>query len=246
MKAGYRGWLEEQKYAANTITAQMHRACRVEEYHGNLDEHYSTDRLASLIDSLRYSTDDERHNRPNPSKIPFEGDIRKNLASYRDAVQRYRKFRDASGDAVDVVETEERRADPAASSVAEEVGQRIGLERDMQAALRIEIEQLEQGLTIIDDGAERSVDSGFIDITARDISGMAVVIELKAGPAGQRAVAQILSYMGDVAAEEESGKVRGILVASSFDAKAKAATRMVPSLILRKYSVRFLFSDGHA
>jgi hypothetical protein len=71
MKAGYRAWLEEQKYAANTITAQMHRAGRVEEYHGNLDEHYSTDRLASLIDSLRYSTDDERHHRPNPSKIPF-------------------------------------------------------------------------------------------------------------------------------------------------------------------------------
>ena len=116
----------------------------------------------------------------------------------------------------------------------------------MQAALRIEIDQLERGLTIIDDGAERSVDSGFIDITARDASGRTVVIELKAGPAGQRAVAQILSYMGDVAAEEESGKVRGILVASSFDAKSKAAARMVPSLILRKYSVRFLFSDGHA
>ena len=48
MKAGYRGWLEEQKYAANTITAQMQRAGRVEEHHGNLDEHYANDRLASL------------------------------------------------------------------------------------------------------------------------------------------------------------------------------------------------------
>jgi hypothetical protein len=52
--------------------------------------------------------------------------------------------------------------------------------------------------------------------------------------------------MGDVAAEEEAATVRGILVASDFDAKAKAAARVVPSLILRKYSVRFLFSDGHA
>ena len=116
----------------------------------------------------------------------------------------------------------------------------------MQAALRIEIEQLEGGLTIIDDGAERSVDAGFIDITARDASGTTVVIELKAGVAGQRAIAQILSYMGDVAAEEEGVTVRGILVASNFDAKAKAAARMVPNLILRKYSVRFTFSDGHA
>jgi hypothetical protein len=39
--------------------------------------------------------------------------------------------------------------------------------------------------------------------------------------------------------------VRGILIASDFDAKAKAAARIVPSLILRKYSVKFLFADGH-
>jgi hypothetical protein len=246
MKAGYRRWLEEQRYDAGTINAQMYRAGRVEEHRGNLDEHYANDRLAGLIDSLRYSTDDKRNNRPNPSKIPFEGDIRNNLASYRNAVERYRKFRDAAGASADVPDAEEASADRAASSVAEEVGQRIGLERDLQAALRIEIDQLEQGLTIIDDGAERSVDSGFIDITARDASGTTVVIELKAGPAGQRAVAQILSYMGGVATEEESGHVRGILVASNFDAKAKAAARMVPTLILRKYSVRFLFSDGHS
>jgi hypothetical protein len=41
-------------------------------------------------------------------------------------------------------------------------------------------------------------------------------------------------------------QVRGILVASRFDSKAKAAARMVPGLILRKYSVKFMFSDGHA
>jgi endonuclease len=246
MKAGYRGWLEEQKYDAGTASSRMSNASRVEEHHGNLDEHYAKDRLASLVESLRYSTDDQRRKRPNPSKIPIDGDIRTNLASYKSAVALYRKFRDAAGELVDVPETAEGRAEPAAGSVAEEVGQRIGLERDMQAALRVEMDQLEQGLTIIDDGSERYVDSGFIDITARDAAGTTVIVELKAGPAGQRAVAQILSYMGDVAAEEESGKVRGILVASNFDAKAKSAARMVPSLILRKYSVRFLFSDGHA
>lgn len=246
MKTGYRRWLEEQKYDEGTINAQIYRASRVEEHHGNLDEHYDNDRLASLIHLLRYSTDDKRHNRPNPSKIPFEGDIRNNLASYRNAVERYRRFRDAVGESADVPHTDEGRAEILATSIEEDVSQRIGLERDMQAALRIAISQLEDGLTIIDEGAERSVDSGFIDITARDASGTTVVIELKAGPAGQRAVAQILSYMGDVAAEEERGKVRGILVASNFDAKAKAAARVVPSLILRKYSVRFMFSDGHS
>jgi endonuclease len=244
MKASYSQWLEQQKYDASTVKVQIYRVARVEEHHGDLDEHYASDRMASLIETLSYSTDDGRQNRPNPSKIPFEGDIRNNLASYRNAVERYRKFRDAGGDVLDVAGPEEVRT--ATATAEEEVGQRIGLERDMQAALRVEIDQLEPGLTISDGGAERSVDSGFIDITARDASGSTVVIELKAGPAGQRAVAQILSYMGDVAAEDESGRVRGILVASTFDAKARSAARVVPSLILRRYSVRFAFSDGHA
>jgi len=201
--------------------------------------------LASLIDTLRYSRDDERHNRPNPSKVPFKGDNYNNLASYRNAVERYRKFRDAGGESVGALLMAEVPPN-GATVVEEELGQRMGLERDMQAALRIEIGQLEPGLAIIDEGAERSVASGFIDITARDVSGATVVVELKAGPAGQRAIAQILSYVGDVAAEQESGIVRGILVASDFDSKAKAAARIIPNLILRKYSVRFQFSDGHA
>ncbi|HXB74752.1 MAG TPA: endonuclease NucS domain-containing protein [Candidatus Acidoferrales bacterium] len=245
MKAGYQQWLEQRKYEAGTISAQMYRAGRVEEHHGNLDEHYDNDRLANLIATLRYSSDDGRRNRPNPSKIPFDGNIRNNLASYRNAVERYRRFRDGVGGEADTTESEDARVDRA-PTVDEEAGQRIGLERDMQAALRIEIDQLEPGLSIIDDGAERYVESGFIDITARDASGTTVVIELKPGIVGQRAVAQILSYMGDIAADEENGKVRGVLVGSGFDAKAKAAARMVPNLILRRYSVRFLFYDGHA
>lgn len=245
MRAGYRQWLERQKYGANTIANQISHASRVEKHYGDLDEHYATDGMASLIASLRYTTDDKRHNRPNPSKIPFDGDIPKNLACYRNAVGLYRRFREADGDAVDMP-LSDGVGTAGTAKAEEEIGQRMGLERDMQAALRVEIGQLEPGLTIIDDGVERSVESGFIDITARDAQGRTVVIELKAGSAGQRAVVQVLSYMGDVLAEEGGGDVRGILVASDFDAKAKAAARMVPGLILRRYSVRFLFSDGHA
>jgi RecB family endonuclease NucS len=100
-------------------------------------------------------------------------------------------------------------------------------------------------MTIIDDGVERRVDSGFIDITARDSSGEIVVIELKAGVAGPQAITQALSYMGDVLAEEEGCKVRGILIAAGFDAKSRAAARMIPNLLLLRYSVNFKFSDGH-
>ena len=97
--------------------------------------------------------------------------------------------------------------------------------------------------TIIDGGAERSVASGFIDITAKATDGTVVVIELKAGTARRDAIGQILSYMGDVAAEE-SNQVRGILVAGDFDNKARAAARVVTSLSLRRYRVSFEFFPG--
>ena len=235
-EANYRQYLESQDYQENTIKAQISRVKRVEEFHGDLGEHYAQDRMASVIEELKYSVDDQRSNRPNPSKMPINGDIYNNLASYRNAVVYYRTFRDKIGDELET--SGPKKGD---GPVEEAPGQRMGLERDLQIALRSKIEQLEPGLTVIDDGAERSVDSGFIDITARDSSSTTVVIELKAGVAGQRAVAQILSYMGDVS--EEDGDVRGILVASGFDAKAKTASRMVPSLILRKYDVQFAFSD---
>ena len=67
-----------------------------------------------------------------------------------------------------------RKGGGVATSDEEGPGQRMGLERDLQIALRSKIEQLDPGLTVIDDGAERSVDSGRIDITARDSSGTTV------------------------------------------------------------------------
>jgi len=242
-KVEYERWLQAQKYQSNTIAAQLHRAGRVEEFYGDLDEHFKADQLGSVIAALVYSTEDRRRSRPNPTKIPFQGDPYNNLASYRDAVKRYQKFRIGQLDAGVMDGLPVIKPTPDEEN---EPGQRIGLERDMQAALRSKIDQLEPGLKITDEGAERSVESGFIDITASDASGEVVVIELKTGVASQRAIAQILSYMGDVALEHDNTKVRGILVAADFDAKAKAAARMVPNLSLRKYSVNFKFSDGNS
>jgi RecB family endonuclease NucS len=117
----------------------------------------------------------------------------------------------------------------------------FGLERDLQAALRANIGQLEAGLKIIDGGKENANEAGRIDITAEDASGHVVVIELKAGMAAPEAVTQILAYMGTVAAQE--GKpVRGILVAGDFHKKVLLASRAVSNLDLKKYSFQFKFS----
>ena len=250
MRSDYRSWLEEQKYEPGTITAQMHRVGRVEDNYGNLDEHFRSGGLQSIIDELSYSAADERSGKPNPSKIPFKGDVRKNLASYKDAVVRYRKFLTGGWERSDVeAPIVERTIQPTMSSETAEfeepIRQKFSLERDMQAMLRRNISNLGSSLRIIDDGAERSVESGFIDITCEDMSdGSIVVVELKADKADSRAIGQVLGYMGDLSLEDEGRSIRGILVAHDFDRRAKSAARVVPSLKLMKYSVTFQFDPA--
>jgi hypothetical protein len=115
----------------------------------------------------------------------------------------------------------------------------FGLERDLQLALRKNIQQLEPGLKIVDENKEQIVDSGRIDITAEDGNGTTVIIELKAGAADREAVAQILAYMGDLMQTAKS--VRGILVAGDFPPRTIAAARAVGNLQLKKYSFQFSF-----
>lgn len=212
---GFKEWLEQRGLKKNAVNTYCTDARRVERHYGDLDQLYKTQRLAdAAIGDL-------------VAAIP---DIAaKNRSSYRSAVRRYREYR------------EQTEPDTVPPDVDDGRARIVGLERDLQAALRDCIEQLEGGLHVTDGGDERSVASGFIDITAKDRDGKVVVIELKAGTARRDAIGQVLSYMGDVA-DEESTEVRGILVAGEFDDKARAAARVVPGLSLRRYRVKFEFS----
>ena len=128
----------------------------------------------------------------------------------------------------------------AAERVSEIREPRIGLERDLQAALRQSIEQIEPGLVVIDGGKERVGPSGRIDILATDANKKNVVIELKVGEADRDAIAQLLSYMGDLQAET-ADLVRGMVIAHDFTARAVAASKPVPNVELRKYKFNFSF-----
>jgi len=243
MRPDYPNWLAAQQYSENTQTAQIHRVKKVEESYGNLDDHFANGSYQDVIDSLRYSTNDERANKPNPSKIRFEGNIRNNLQSYKNAVVRYRKFLNDTGFQEVPSRTTNSGENMDIPSTEESIQQRFSLERDMQAALRRNIVSLDSSLKIIDDGAERAVNSGFIDITCDDGKAV-VVVELKAGKADSRAIGQILGYMGDLHDEEGGRPVRGILVAHDFDPRSKAAARVVPTLTLKRYSIEFKFTKG--
>lgn len=107
MRDDYRSWLEQQNMGAKSIDTRISMASRVEKHYGSLDENHAKDRLDSVLASLRYSTDDERRSLPNPSRIPFEGNIRNNLASYRNSIELYCKFLiNRSEGGADVLETD--------------------------------------------------------------------------------------------------------------------------------------------
>jgi hypothetical protein len=69
--------------------------CRnVEEYEGDLDEHYRKDQMASLLKRLTYSRSEEERGIPPRHRVPFDPTAVKwtGTATLKSAVNLYRKF----------------------------------------------------------------------------------------------------------------------------------------------------------
>jgi hypothetical protein len=235
----YKQWLVQQGYAENTQVAQLHRVQKVEQSYGSLDDLLNNGAFDKMISSLTYSVGDERENRPNPSQLKFDGNIRNYLQSYKNAATRYRRFWEKSSDPA----TERLDGIDEVNSYSDRPleKQRFAFEHDMQSALRRDISNLEPGLTIVDGGAEHSVASGFIDVLCEDKDGARVVVELKAGTTDSRVIAQTLGYMGDVLKDEPDCQVRGIIAAHDFDSRTRSAAIAVSNIDLVSYSAAFHF-----
>lgn len=234
-------WLDA-RFAVNTVSTQLSTCRRVEGAYGDLDDIFDEDRFEALIGELTYSKSDESRGLPNPSKMQIERSVYDTLSSCRSALRTYRNFRE---DPVSVPVSADNALEVAGELIRErKEGKQFEVERHLQQELRKEISQLERGLTIIDGGGERSVESGFIDILAIDLSGALVVIELKSGTAKREAIGQIVGYMGDLMTEESEKQVRGILVAADFDKSCQSGVRAIPTLKLKRYRFSFTFAEA--
>ncbi len=232
-EVGFANWLRKNGDQDATVSTRLSNLRRLEAQYGDLQSRYEDDLFEGIFSELDYSKIDARNNEPNPSGLSISGDLYNSLASLRTHLRKYVAFLESGDEVSHLAKVEE----------AEEVRQAaFGLEKDLQAALRSSLEQLEQGVTIADGGVEKKVDSGFIDIFATDANGAPVVIELKAVKAPLKAISQIMSYLGDIA--EETGQLpRGILIAPDFDPKLVAAARIAPSIKLVNYGFSFHFSE---
>jgi endonuclease len=171
---------------------------------------------------------------------------------------RYRKWNPAQDGKWDVINGRVQLVDSSAEpEVAEEtegletvaVDTSLSLERDLERSLLATLSQLEPNLHLYQtqDTIGHQLDTGTVgrlDILAVDQSENLVVIELKAGRADDRVCGQILRYMGWVKNTLAGNRhVRGIIVANDFTESLRFAAKAMPDVTLKKYEVRFEFTD---
>jgi RecB family endonuclease NucS len=135
--------------------------------------------------------------------------------------------------------SDEKENSDIVSDIEESIEASISLERDLHNWLTTRLSEIEPGLILVDGGVEYQTEAGRIDILAKDQTGGLVVIEIKAGKAKDSAIGQLLGYMGYLSLSNEQPKVRGILIASSFDTRAIYAAKGLPNVKLVKYQLSF-------
>ncbi|MHA3046093.1 endonuclease NucS domain-containing protein [Riemerella anatipestifer] len=119
----------------------------------------------------------------------------------------------------------------------------LSLERDLQSYLSSNLDEIEEGLELVDNGIEFKTNAGVIDLLAKDKNGNYVVIELKASKGKDAVIGQILGYIGALTKELEIDNIRGIIVASDFEDRLKYAVSAINNLSLIKYTLTFDFSS---
>jgi len=89
----FQNWLIKNKYDERTISSRLSNCRRIEEYEGNLDEHFNNDFGVKLLKRLKYSSEDQAHGVPKRHSIPINGNIYNGTATFRSAANLYFKFR---------------------------------------------------------------------------------------------------------------------------------------------------------
>ena len=92
---GYLKWLLGIKGLKRaTCQSRISNCLKIEKFEGDLDEAYDNDRMASLLDRLTYSVEDERTKAPARHSVPMSGNVRRGTATLKSAAVLYRDFRD--------------------------------------------------------------------------------------------------------------------------------------------------------
>ncbi len=85
---------------------------------------------------------------------------------------------------------------------------------------------------------------GPIDILAKDKkTGNYVVIELKKNQTGDDTVGQVTRYMGEIKTTKRDNKVKGVIIAGTYDRKLASSLKMISNIDVYIYEVDFKLSE---
>ena len=123
----------------------------------------------------------------------------------------------------------------------EEMEQQFVAEGDLRNVLAANLECIEPGLRLFQSaertGLELVIDEGRIDILAVDRLGKFVVIELKLSRGRNRALGQVLYYMGWVDANLGKAPCRGMIIAREIPPDLALAVTRVSGISLFRYKL---------
>lgn len=153
---------------------------------------------------------------------------------YRDQI-----LAEEQGHSTDELVEEEQELD-----VSEIEAREFAYENDLKNFLVRNLALVERGMRLYEAEGLRGVEfpagGRFIDILAVDANGDFVVIELKVSRGYDRAIGQLLRYMGWIEENLADGrKVRGVIVASEITDDLKLAASRVGDIKLVEYQISF-------
>ena len=216
----FRQWFAAQGYKPTTVAAHISTL-------NGIDRAFDLDGILSKL-----GTDGILNWAKNEKTGPFEN----YPSNTRSALNRYIEFTVAVQNPAPLeADSLDLEADPSAGPVL------FQLEKEMQIAVRKQLDHLESGLIADDGGNETVVTTGKIDIVARDKAKHLVVIELKAGLCPSGALEQVLGY-AEALSEERKEPVRAYLIAGEFSDRTLTAARRVKDLELRTYEFSITFN----
>jgi endonuclease len=142
------------------------------------------------------------------------------------------------------LENEVVEPDLAEQPAQSEATREFAFERDLRNYLVRNLELIEPGLRLYEEegitGVEFPVGGRYIDILAVDSSGSYVVIEMKVSRGYDRAIGQLLRYMGWIKQNMDTSQaVRGVIVANDITSDLRLASSHVPNVRLIEYEISF-------
>lgn len=117
----------------------------------------------------------------------------------------------------------------------------FALESDLRGFLAKNPGCIEAGLRLYQkdsqSGIEFPIEGGYIDVLAVDRNSRYVVIELKVSKGRNKAIGQLLYYMGWVDRNLKNGPCRGMIIAKEIPDDLVLAIQRAPGISLHRYSL---------